>query len=66
MVNKVKFYIEKNFILEKGLEEKYKVIFYYKDNYKIIYCCIFFVSDHGLGIQSICYTFQVINLKKYC
>ena len=32
LVNKIKFYVERNFTLEKGLEEKYKNMFYYKDN----------------------------------
>jgi len=32
LVNKIKFYIERNFTLEKGLKEKYLNMFYYKNN----------------------------------
>ena len=30
LINKIKYYIERNFTLENGLEEKYKSLFYYK------------------------------------
>lgn len=32
LVNKIKFYVERNFILERGLAEKYKTMFYNKKN----------------------------------
>ena len=32
VVNKIKFYVNRNFILEKGLSEKYKTMFYNKKN----------------------------------
>ena len=32
LVNKIKYYVERNFTLEKGLKEKYSKMFYYKDN----------------------------------
>ena len=32
LVNKIKYYINRNYCLEEGLEEKYKTLFYYKKN----------------------------------
>ena len=32
LVNKIKYYVNRNFILEEGLAKKYKTMFYYKKN----------------------------------
>jgi len=32
LINKIKYYVNKNFSLEKGLEDKYKTLFYNKNN----------------------------------
>ena len=32
LVNKIKYYVNRNFMLEEGLKIKYKTLFYYKSN----------------------------------